>query len=497
LKERINMVRDELQNLVEMASTINNKIKKIIEKKEEQINNIHNLELQENELSRDIENKDSEILNIQSQLKNLDDKFLEYHSMLGKNDRLKEELINKLKSINNDFIVEKEKNYTIEEGLILREKEQERLQENISNIKIKLALIKKTREDILETNKGIKLELEVISDKISINKERLNKVKSNLERIKSRQSELIELAKRINSERNSLEEEYNNLKAEHDKKEESLNKIDKKLDLLREKLDRVKEEHYAAGLKLTRYEDKSISIKEKLNDEFNIDPYNNNYERINISNYKKAEIKIKELKKAIDGIKEVNPGAIKEFNDLKSRLEYLHGQNQDLINAKNSILKIKKETEELMSKLFYKTFLKVKLEFETLFKSLFSGGNAELKLTDIDNLLKTGVDIIAQPPGKQLKQLSLMSGGERALTAIALVFAFLKVNPSPFYILDEIDATLDDANVVKFACFIREYSYFAQFIIITHRKQIMTEIDTIYGVTMEETGISKLLSLRF
>jgi chromosome segregation protein len=149
-----------------------------------------------------------------------------------------------------------------------------------------------------------------------------------------------------------------------------------------------------------------------------------------------------------------------------------------------------------MEKMFAKTFYQVKEEFSKVFKSLFQGGKAELELTDPEELLTTGVEIHAQPPGKSLKSLSLLSGGERALTAIALIFAFIQVKPSPFYVLDEIDAPLDDVNIVRFASFIKKYAKVAQFIIITHRRYMMTEVDSLYGVTMEKSGVSRLVSLK-
>ena len=192
----------------------------------------------------------------------------------------------------------------------------------------------------------------------------------------------------------------------------------------------------------------------------------------------------------------VNLGAVEEYEELNERLKYLREQSEDLRKAKKSIIEVITDIEETMGELFHETFFEVKERFENIFQKLFGGGFAELSLVDENDLLNTGVEINAQPPGKKFKKLSLLSGGERALTAIALVFSFLQVNPSPFYILDEIDAPLDDANVARFANYLQEYSNIAQFILVTHSKQMMTEVDTIYGVTMEESGISKLISLR-
>jgi len=217
---------------------------------------------------------------------------------------------------------------------------------------------------------------------------------------------------------------------------------------------------------------------------------------LNSKKLKDAKEKIAELKRSLKKLEPVNLGAVEEYEELNERLEYLREQSEDLRKAKESIIEVITDIEETMGELFHNTFFEVKERFENIFQKLFGGGFAELSLVDENDLLNTGVEINAQPPGKKLKKLSLLSGGERALTAIALVFSFLQVNPSPFYILDEIDAPLDDANVARFANYLQEYSNIAQFILVTHSKQMMTEVDTIYGVTMEESGVSKLISLR-
>jgi chromosome segregation protein len=152
--------------------------------------------------------------------------------------------------------------------------------------------------------------------------------------------------------------------------------------------------------------------------------------------------------------------------------------------------------DEEMSARFSTTFQQIKIQFQLVFKELFGGGKADLFLTNTDNILTAGVEIAAQPPGKNLQNLALLSGGERALTAIALLFAILKVRPVPFCVLDEVEAALDEANVSRFANYLKEFSKETQFIIVTHRKGTMEEADVLYGVTMQESGVSKLVSVR-
>lgn len=212
--------------------------------------------------------------------------------------------------------------------------------------------------------------------------------------------------------------------------------------------------------------------------------------------YEEAKRKVKLIKLAIDELGTVNLGAIDEYKRVSERYEFLTKQKEDLESAKNTLFQVIDEMDEEMVKRFSESFTRIKAEFDVVFKSLFGGGRAELRLTDPDDLLNTGVEIIAQPPGKKLQNLHLLSGGERALTAIALLFAILKVRPVPFCILDEVEAALDEANVYRFSQFLKHFSKETQFIVITHRKGTMEEADVLYGVTMQESGVSKLVSVR-
>lgn len=209
-----------------------------------------------------------------------------------------------------------------------------------------------------------------------------------------------------------------------------------------------------------------------------------------------AETKVKLIKRAIEELGTVNIGAIDEYDRILERYEFLKTQQDDLLEAKQTLHTVIEEMDGEMKRKFEDTFTKIRNEFGEVFRSLFGGGKADLKLTDPDNMLETGVDIVAQPPGKKLQNMSLLSGGERALTAIALLFSILRVRPVPFCVLDEVEAALDEANVDRFAKFLKEFSAKTQFIVITHRKGTMEESDVLYGVTMQESGVSKLVSVR-
>ena len=209
-----------------------------------------------------------------------------------------------------------------------------------------------------------------------------------------------------------------------------------------------------------------------------------------------AKRKVKLIKMEIEELGTVNLGAIEEYERVSERYQFLTEQKNDLMEAKNTLHQIIQEMDEEMKKRFEHSFYSIKAEFEQVFKELFGGGRADLVLTAPEDLLNTGVDIVAQPPGKKLQNLGLLSGGERALTAIALLFSILRVRPVPFCVLDEVEAALDDANVSRFAGYLKQFSKETQFIVITHRKGTMEEADVLYGVTMQESGISKLVSVR-
>lgn len=205
---------------------------------------------------------------------------------------------------------------------------------------------------------------------------------------------------------------------------------------------------------------------------------------------------IAEIRTSIDNLGPVHVGAIDEYNELNARYEFLTTQEADLVSAKTELTETIKKIDETSKELFTKAFSEIRGNFEQVYRRLFGGGRADLILTEENGVLESGIDIVAQPPGKKPQHISLLSGGEKALTAIALLFAVFMRKPSPFCILDEIDAPLDDKNIERFKEMVREFSNTTQFIIITHNKQTMALADTIYGVTMEEQGVSRMVSLK-
>ena len=219
--------------------------------------------------------------------------------------------------------------------------------------------------------------------------------------------------------------------------------------------------------------------------------------------YEKLDMGISKLKSEERGIKgeiselgEVDVGAIEEYKTVRERYDFLTTQRNDILEAEEKLMAIIDELTGLMIEQFKERFSVISENFSHVFSEIFGGGKAQLNLTDENNVLESGIEIIAQPPGKRLTNMSLLSGGERALTAIALLFGILRMKPSPFCILDEVDTALDDMNVLKFAQYLKRFEFDTQFILITHRKGSMEVCDTLYGVTMQERGVSKIISVK-
>ncbi len=213
--------------------------------------------------------------------------------------------------------------------------------------------------------------------------------------------------------------------------------------------------------------------------------------------WEKIETIVAELTERLDSMGPVNLEAIQEYEELEQRYQFLEQQNTDLVNAKAELLEVISRINKTTKELFAKTFEQVRLNFQEMFTELFGGGKANLLLVDDTDPLESGIEIIARPPGKQLQSISLLSGGERTMTAVALLFAIYMVKPSPFCVLDEMDAPLDESNIGRFIKLVDRFVDQSQFFVITHNKRTMSRADTLYGVTMEERGVTKLLSVKF
>ncbi len=353
-------------------------------------------------------------------------------------------------------------------------------------------------------------ERQTLNSKIKFFEEEINTINGNLEqidkesqqnclRLEALNSEIVELEAKIGQDKITIQD-YNRKKQESESQELLLNKeIDEQrnvVHVLEKEAQEVRASTYNKKLEIQSLEYEKQKIKDYLIQVYNIefDPAaaGEVSESSDILNQEKEK-----LQKRMKSLGEVNLVAIEEFQELKQREEFLETQKQDLVTSKENLKKAIAKINRTSKELFLETFAKIEVEFKNNFKFLFNGGRANLILLDPENVLESGVEIEVQPPGKKLQNVSLLSGGEKALTAIALIFAIFTVRPSPLCVLDEIDAPLDEANVDRFNHLIKKFSATSQFIIITHNKKTMSNADVLYGVTMQEKGISKLVSVKF
>ena len=327
------------------------------------------------------------------------------------------------------------------------------------------------RNDMLEV-------LEQEKNKLLFNSE---DVGDTVKALSEEKMELEDYIARISQEKAVLVEELNTLNAEYYSVGDSLNAY--------------QDQKYQQEIKLAKNETQLDTIKEKLWDEFEIS-YAQALE------FKKENFALapavkesREIRNRMRELGDINVGAIKEYEQVSERYGFLTEQRADITAAMDELKAIINDMEKTIKTRFKENFDQIVVNFEEIFKELFGGGHAELRLDDEDNPLEAGIEIIAQPPGKKLQNINLMSGGEKTMTAIALMFAVLKTKPTPFCILDEVEAALDDANIDRFAEYLRKF-HEIQFAIVTHQKATMEHADVLYGVTMPEQGISKVLSLR-
>ncbi|MEO7120533.1 MAG: chromosome segregation protein SMC, partial [Ginsengibacter sp.] len=291
---------------------------------------------------------------------------------------------------------------------------------------------------------------------------------------------------------NEADQAYYNLRNELNEKESELRHKQKAKEQTDHLLNEIKDKLNDLKLHLA-------GMKERLNVEFKVDLDSIlDEERTTETLLEDLQEKSDRMKKRLENMGEINPTAIEAFTEMKKRYEFIVEQKNDLVSAKDSLMQTIQEVEITANRLFLETFNKVRENFQNVFQALFTEDDtADMVLENPENLAETGIDIIAKPKGKRPTSITQLSGGEKTLTATALLFAIYLIKPAPFCILDEVDAPLDDANVGKFTQMIRKFSKESQFIIITHNKMTMASVDVIYGVTMQEAGVSRLVPVDF
>ncbi|MGI6126032.1 MAG: chromosome segregation protein SMC [Planifilum sp.] len=362
--------------------------------------------------------------------------------------------------------------------------------------KVTVARLTQEVTNLEENAERARREVARTEEQLARSREEEQRMEAEVESLRREIDSLLEQASALGKSKAAAQQRYAEARSERDRLYGEREKSEGEARELRKSLRRREEELRQLEVQVNRLDVELNHLLQKLAEEYELS-FELARRRYGVPEDPDAvEGEVQSLRQQIAALGEVNLGAIEEHRRLTERLSYLKEQQQDLVEAKNTLYEVIQNIEQEMARRFSEGFEAIRREFQEVFRHMFGGGRADLYLTEPENPLETGIDIVAQPPGKRLQHLSLLSGGERALAAIALLFAVLRVKPVPFCVLDEVDAALDEANLARFVRYLREFSRNTQFIVITHRKQTMEGADVLYGITMEESGISKLVSVK-
>jgi chromosome segregation protein len=511
LKKTSNIMgrKEEIKQLEREIESLNEKIKIITDEKEKYEESIENileeltaLEQQVQEMEIEYATEKQRIISLEESIARLEDKLqnlkVEKEDIeKNKNENEKtikiveqeiEELDNRTQNLTTDI-------QTFGDNNKENQKIIDDLNFDVTNLRISLTSFDESNNSMEEILERINNEIKSNTASI-INKKEQRKqiIESNKE-----QEELIQKSKedieRIKTEVLNSSDKTEKLKQTRVAKNEAIDRNEKEIDEKYKIIEDLKNQISKLDVKKSKDEFELEQIVNRMWEEYELTPNN-------VGEYKKpnnVQETAKEAKRLRNEIKElgvINVNAIEEYKQTKERYDFMCEQRLDLENSINKLRDVVTDMTKIMKEQFEKQFRIINKNFGEVFKELFGGGRAELRLVDEQNILESGIEIEVQPPGKKLQSMSLLSGGERAFTAIALLFAILKINPAPFCVLDEIEAALDDVNVYRFADYLKKFTKDTQFLVITHRKGTMEAADTVYGITMEEKGISKLLSMK-
>ncbi|MBU2221533.1 MAG: hypothetical protein KJ722_02830, partial [Candidatus Omnitrophica bacterium] len=366
--------------------------------------------------------------------------------------------------------------------------------------------IAKVKAELDSLNKQLGSEdstLKILEDSYRQDKENLESLKSQINEARDKQNslslEIASLSERINHTQEDIKTQTGLFKEAQLKYSQTQEGLDNKiceLETRRSELDGFKDKVYSLQMEDKDLDFKITTIRDRITQAYKLD--------LEVQEFPSQEIQvsalseeIEKLRSKLDSYGTVNLVAIEEYDELKKRYDFLTQQHNDLVTSKSSLQEAIQKINRTTRKMFMDTFEKVHEEFRKYFRMLFNGGDVRLFLIDENDPLESGIEIICRPPGKKLQNVLLLSGGEKSLSAIALIFAIFKVKPAPFCILDEIDAALDEANVDRFGRMLQEFTQTSQFIVVTHNKRTIANADVMYGITMEQSGVSKIVSVKF
>ena len=500
----------EIEKLEKEIKEIKQKIQEIKKEKEDFENSIEDTmeiatslekELQEIDITYATEKQkvvaiDENIEKLEKRLQKLKDEQKQLESQKQEAISKKQELEQEIKEITKQS---EELTKTITEFAELNKDNQkyiDNLNFDITNLKISVSSFDESEASIDEIKQRINSDIENTIKSIENKKEQIEQIQGdnfNLEEsIKETRQKIEDIKEQVKNSGSKVEELKNDRLDKNKKLSIQEEEISNKFKVIED----LKAQIVKIDVKKTKLEEDIQSIINKMWEEYELTPNNIQEEYKKPDNIALTQKKVNNLRSDIRQLGSINIDSIEEYKNMKERYDFMCEQRVDLENTMSKLRKMIQEMTITMKEQFKQQFELINKNFAEVFKELFGGGNASLKLEDEENILECGIEITVQPPGKKLQNMMLLSGGEKAFTAIALLFAILKINPAPFCVLDEIEAALDDVNVYRFAEYLKKFSKDTQFLVITHRKGTMEAADTVYGVTMEESGISKLLSMK-
>ncbi len=476
-------------------------------------------------------NKERELNQLKLKFKELEKELREQEIALANKKSQFDNINEQLNKINEELeIVELELSQTTEELKELKQKESQLMlrqsdlekelkvkekiitdgQDEISTLNSRkeetLILIAQIRTELDSLNKRLVREddtLKMLGAALKSDEDRFLLSKSQIEeseeKIKTLNSEIKNLQK--HNEKTAIDKEKTQdtqLRSAENLKQmqEELGGYGQNLETERQRIQKLKDELNQIHLQIQERDFRLQNIKDRIMQSYKTDLDNITTTHESLDE-EAVSLGVKAIKEKLDAYGGVNLVAIEEYNELKARYDFLNQQQNDLITGKDSLHEAISKINRTTRKKFQETFKKISEEFSNFFRLLFGGGDAQLFLIDESDPLESGIEIICRPPGKKLQNVSILSGGEKALSAIALIFAIFKVKPSPFCILDEVDAALDEANIDRYTRLLQEFTKSSQFIVITHNKRTIVNADAMYGITMEEQGVSKIISVKF
>ncbi len=507
--------KEKIEKIKEAIEEKQKEYDKLISEKSKVIDDIKSITEEYGKIKTNYDELNIEVAKLNENYKNIQnhiDKYEETKKTREETrDRLSKEILDlndKLSSINTDILIIEHK---VEERQIVvdeytrfnKEKEQNInfLNEDIVNLKISLSSFDESVSAIKEMTDKINNDIQNFEISIEKKETQINEynedIKNNQEIIKLSQEDILKL-KDFKTEYQNISEKLRKDNAECISKQDILEI--KMLECIR-KIDKIKEEKSKIENKKVKYDIEIENYKNAMwNDyELTVSSAKQYMESLPIDeceDEKTVSKKVEDFRKKIKDLGDVDVNSIEEYKSTKERYDFIISQKTDLEETKKKLENLISNMTNIMKQQFVSQFKIINENFNKSFKELFGGGKAELKLSDETNVLESGIEIEVQPPGKKLQSMMLLSGGERALTAISLLFAILQIKAPPFCVLDEIEAALDDVNVQRFADYIKKYSKKSQFVVITHRKGTMEVASSVYGVTMQEYGVSKIISMK-